>query len=169
MADYFCPTVIQQTIPLADMTALERLVLTRIFESEPDGDGIYFFAENGPNDFVFIPAEELKTAFAASAGLPSALRDYIAETVRDFDRAEGEVEIDVSGTSWEVFFQDIVRRSPTLNYLTVVTAFTCSKMRPDGFGGSATLITADDVKSMSTHDFLEELIPAVQDAGRARA
>ena len=27
MADYFAPTVVQQTIPLADMTALERLVL----------------------------------------------------------------------------------------------------------------------------------------------
>ena len=45
MADYFEQTVVQQTIPTADMTPLERLLLSRIFECEPDGDGWYFFAE----------------------------------------------------------------------------------------------------------------------------
>ena len=33
MADYLTPTVVQQTIPLADMTPLERLILTNVFES----------------------------------------------------------------------------------------------------------------------------------------
>ena len=42
MADYHSPTVVQPTIPNADMTPLERLLLTRIFEAEPDGDGLYF-------------------------------------------------------------------------------------------------------------------------------
>jgi hypothetical protein len=87
--------------------------------------------------------------------------------VPDLDRAQGEVEIDVSRAPWVFFLQDIVLRSPTLDYVTVVTAFTCSKMRPDGFGGSATLITADGVTSMSTPDALEELIDALQNTGRA--
>ena len=38
MTDHFEPTVVQQTIPNADMTLLERLLLTRIFDSEADGD-----------------------------------------------------------------------------------------------------------------------------------
>ena len=38
MADYFTPTVIQQTILDADMTPLERLLLSHIFESERDND-----------------------------------------------------------------------------------------------------------------------------------
>ena len=36
MADYFEQTVVQQTIPDADMTALERLLLSHIFQSEPE-------------------------------------------------------------------------------------------------------------------------------------
>jgi hypothetical protein len=45
MTDYHSPTVVQPTIPNADMTPLEQLLLTRIFEAEPDGNGLYFFAE----------------------------------------------------------------------------------------------------------------------------
>ena len=48
MADYHSPTVVQPTISSTDMTALERLLLTHIFESAPDGDGLYFFAETSP-------------------------------------------------------------------------------------------------------------------------
>ena len=35
-------------------------------------------------------------------------------------------------------------------------AFTCSKMRPDGFGGMATLITAKEIISESTNGLLEK-------------
>jgi hypothetical protein len=47
MADYFSPTVIQPTIPADDVTPLERLLLTHILGAEPDGDGLYFYAEEG--------------------------------------------------------------------------------------------------------------------------
>jgi len=40
MADYFSPTVIRPTIPAADITALERLLLSHIFNAEPDGEGL---------------------------------------------------------------------------------------------------------------------------------
>ena len=69
-----------------------------------------------------------------------------------------EIEIDFSGTSWEFIFQDIVRRSATLRYVTAVTSFTCSKMRPDGFGGMAVLITADAIVGKSTNDILEDFL-----------
>ena len=38
MADYFTPTVIQPAIPVADITPLERLLLSHIFNAELDGD-----------------------------------------------------------------------------------------------------------------------------------
>jgi hypothetical protein len=53
---------------------------------------------------------------------------------------------------WESIFQDIVRRSARLRYVTAISAFTCSKMRPDGFGGMAVLITPSAVVGKSTSD-----------------
>ena len=41
MADYFTPTVIQRTIPESEMTPLEHLMLSHVFEAERDGDGWY--------------------------------------------------------------------------------------------------------------------------------
>lgn len=64
MADYFTPTVVQPTIPIAAMTPLERLLLTRIFEAEPDGDGLYIFAEEGPADTITVNRGELDAALA---------------------------------------------------------------------------------------------------------
>ena len=68
---------------------------------------------------------------------------------------------------WQSVFQDIIRRSPTLRYVTAVSAFTCSRMRPDGFGGMAVVITAAEVIGKSTgdivHDFLNEAIPGWAD------
>jgi hypothetical protein len=56
-----------------------------------------------------------------------------------------------------------VRRSATLRYVIAVTSFTCSKMRPDGWGGMAVLITPSAVMGKSTadviEDFLNEAVP----------
>jgi hypothetical protein len=72
---------------------------------------------------------------------------------------EAEIDFDLSGASiWELIFQEIVRRSPTLHYVTAITSFECSKMRPDGFGGMAMLITADRIISKSTHDLIAEFL-----------
>ena len=167
MADYFAPTVIQQTIPNADMTALERLVLGHIFDAEPDGDGPCFFGETGARDFVILPAAALRAAFAQPAGSASCLRRHLAQAVASLDDTATDAEIDLSGMSWEFILQDIVRRSATLGYVTAVSAFTCSKMRPDGFGGMAILITPDAIKGKSTSDFLEELLADINRADTA--
>ena len=160
MADYFSPTVIQQSIPITDMTPLERLVLSLIFDAELDGVASYFHTSLGPSDATGLSIDELRTAFDASAGIDSTVTTYIAErvAVASTDDAEIEIEIDFSGTSWEFIFQDIVRRSSTLHYVTAVTSFTCSKMRPDGFGGMAVLITADAIVGKSTNDILEDFL-----------
>jgi hypothetical protein len=158
MADYYSPAVVQPTIPNADMTPLERLLLTHIFEAEPVDDGLYFFAETGPSDGFELAVEDLRAAFAESAGIASTASAYLAERIANIGASDTHIDVDLSGTSWEFILQDIVRRSPTLDHITVVSAFTCTKMRPDGFGGMAVLITADAIRGKSTNDILEDFL-----------
>jgi len=158
MADYFSPTVIQPPIPLADMTPLERLVLGRIFDAEMDGEALYFHAAEGPRDVIGFSVDKLRAAFDASAGIASTATSYVAERQIAASADDTEIEIDFSGMSWETMFQDIVRRSSTVRYVMAVTSFTCSKMRPDGFGGMAVLITAEAIRGQSTNDILEDLL-----------
>lgn len=158
MADYHSPTVVQPTIPDRDMTPLERLLLSHILDCEPDGDGFYFYSETGPSDDIDLPLDELRAALSASDGVPSTAYDYVIERLALAGADDTHIEIDLSGTSWEFILQDIVRRSRTLDHITVVSAFTCTKMRPDGFGGMAVLITADAIKGKSTHDILEDFL-----------
>jgi hypothetical protein len=158
MADYFSPTVIQQPIPIADMTPLERLVLSLIFDAEPDGEAVCFHASLGPSDAIGLSIDDLRTAFETSAGIDSAATTYVAERLAVAPAGDTEIEIDFSGTSWEFIVQDIVRRPAMLRYVTAVTSFTCSKMRPDGFGGMAVLITADAILGKSTNDILEDFL-----------
>jgi hypothetical protein len=160
VADYYTPTVIQPMIPAADMTPLERLLLTRIFSAEPDGDGLYFYAEEGSSDLAVIERGELEEALAASreAG-DSRAASFVAEHLAQLGEDEAEVELDLSGgTSWEAFLQDIVRRSPRLRYVSVVSSFLCSKMRSDGFGGMAMLITAERILVKSTADLIDDFL-----------
>lgn len=167
MADYFEQTVVQQTILTADMTPLERLLLSRIFECEPDGDGYYFFAEQGPSTTIFATRVELETALASAPDIESAAHLYIAEQIARAEPGTAEIDLDLSGTSWEFFFQDIMKRSKTLDYISVVAAFTCSKMRPDGFGGMAVLITRAAIVGKSTNDLLVDFLAEAGLDGRA--
>jgi len=158
MADYFAHTVIQQTIPEADMTPLERLLLSRIFDCEPDGNGWYFFAEQNPSTMIFATRAELEEALVAAPDIESAAHRHVTDLLAAIDAGASDIDLDLSGISWEFFFQDIVKRSRTLAYISVVAAFTCSKMRPDGFGGMAVLITREAIVSKSTNDLLEDFL-----------
>ncbi len=164
MADYFTPTVIQPSIPAADISPLERLVLEAIFQSEADGDRIYFFSETAPELFLEIPADNLDVALAQSAGIPSRLAGDLGERSRTLDPQAAYLELDLSVTGWEFIFQDIVRRSRTLKYVTAVSALTCSRMRPDAFGGMATLITSSRINAKSTADLLDDWIGGIEDS-----
>ncbi len=169
MADYFSPTVVQPTIPNADMTALERLLLTHIFDSEPDGDGLYFFAETSPNNQIELPIAEICEALAQAEGITSEAAAFVRDQLKDLRDDVDYIEIDLSQTSFEFIFQDIVKRSPTLDHVTIVTSFTCSKMRPDGFGGMAVLVTADAIKGKSTEDILCDFLDEAEHGPRATA
>jgi hypothetical protein len=165
MADYYTPTVLQPSIPDADMTPLERLLLSHIFDAECDGEDWYFFSEQGPADMLYIERTALETALAASEGAgESVANSFVKEHQSDPQSGAplpSHLDLDLSTTSWEFIMQDIVRRSPTLGYVSAVSSFTCSRMRPDGFGGAVVVISADKIVGKSTNDLLEEFIAQV--------
>ncbi len=156
MADYHSPTVIRNTIPNVDMTPLEFLLLTNIFESEQHESGTYFYSEIGAEDFIWVKQSELREALDVSCDSDSQIRQTVESQLAPADPDEEEIELDMSGMSWEYILQDIVRRSSTLEYIEVVGAFTCSRMCFDGFGGMAIFVTAEQVKWCSTISFLSD-------------
>jgi hypothetical protein len=160
MADYYSPTVIQQTIPEVDMTPLERLILTHIFDVDVLDDGLYFHSHQGPSDVVLISRAELKTALAASRAQQSVVNALVAEQLQmpASDAGKEEIELDLCVTSWEFLLQNIVQRSSTLRYITAITSYMCSRMLPDGFGGAALFITPDAVNGQSTNEFLADCL-----------
>jgi len=152
MTDCHSPTIVQPAIPNTDMTPLERLLLAHIFDAEQHDDTFYYYAETGTRDCLTLPLAELRAAFAAS-DVPSTATTWIAERLNGVAPEDTSIELNLSvtfpgsgqrparGQVWAFILQDIVRRSATLDYVTVVSAFTCTGMRPDGFGGMAVLIT----------------------------
>lgn len=179
MADYHSPTVVTPFIPSADMTSLERLILGLAFDEETgDDDQIYFHSWCGPSDIVAIEVEPLRQAHSASKDAQSIINDHVAARLAEHDAAADRVphdyiELDLSATElgWERMLQDILRRSSTIDEIVVTAAFTCSRMRPDGFGGSVTRITAGDIRYQSTTDMLNDMrgassLPPAADAGQ---
>lgn len=163
MADYFSQTVVRPDIPRTAMTGLEHAAMCRIFGHEPAGDDIYFFAERGPNDLFDLDVAMVKSLLAEDEGISSAFADYVREELAAAPPDAETLEIDVSVFGFEAILQDVVKRS-ALDYVEVETAWSCSKMRPDGFGGAAMLITAGDIQSVSTSGWLEEAIASAIDA-----
>lgn len=157
MTDYYSQTVVRTDIPRSAMTGLEFEVLSQIFSHEAVGEDIYFFAEHGLNDIAYVTAGAAEAFAEADQGIASALADQVAEAIGMLQGGDEQVEIDVAEIGYETIFQDVVRRS-ALGFVEVETAWTCTKMRPDGFGGAATLITASAIESMSTSSWLDEAI-----------
>jgi len=158
MADYHTPTVVQQTIPNADMTPLERLLLTNVFDADESGGEHYFYAAESPQTMLTLDKTEIDAALAASQERPSSVLPAIQEQLSRCEPDQSTIYLDLSGVSWETIFQDIVRRSNTLKFISVISSFTCSKMRSDAFGGMVVLITATNIRGKSTEDILEELL-----------
>jgi hypothetical protein len=164
MADYHSPTVVQPNIPAADITPLERLILDLVFDASIDEDGVYYHSECGPGAVVTLSVDDLSAAYEASSVQgASSLGKHIAALLDRRHANAGadltdyiDVDLTDADSGWDQIFQDIVRRSATIEEIVVTTAFTCTKMRPDGFGGSVMLITSDAIRYRSTTEILEE-------------
>lgn len=130
MTDYLSQSVFQPSIPKQLITDEDR----RFFEAfsismDPDGD-----------DKVYLYAEDWCTAGVLAGEEPKD----------DIDLCEDDLF---------ARFQEIIRRSNgELPWILKESSYSCSRMRPDGFGGSAVFITADDVQFCSTSSWLEQRI-----------
>jgi hypothetical protein len=168
MADYYTPTVVQQVIPFIDITPLECLLLGQIFQSDTVESGLYFTSEDGPNDMIWVERESLRTCLDDPAAKGSAAHAEILHQCSEALKGDDDVEIDASMEWWTAVFQDIVRRSSTLDHISVIMSYTCSKLRADGLGGMAMLITAQAVRSKSTEDILAEFINEAEASGEIK-
>src|SRR3546814_8896792 len=169
MADYQSPTIVRPDIPRSAMTLLEHRLLIGMFSHEGAEDAVYFFAEEYVNDLLHLDLPEVHRLLGDDPFPDSYAVTVVRDHLRKLDPAEGELALDMSVIGYEGIFQDIVKRCEGLDDIEVVAAWTCTKMRPDGFGGMATLITADAIATMSTASFLDDarhrLKAGGQDAG----
>ena len=163
MAEYRFPTVVTPEIPSADMTPLEALILSTAFDETPAAGGSYFHARFGPSDILTIDAQTVRRALEASAGIESPVLEHVTSLIEELD-AQGDdvpddLDIDVSdgGHGWVEILEAVVARSKTIDEIVVTAAFTCSKMRPNGFGGSVMRISKERTQYASTHDMLHTM------------
>lgn len=93
--------------------------------------------------------------------LDEALRDRLEQCGLNCDHDQREdtyyiysmehASDDDAGIAFEEVLQEVVTNaSGKLPRLTIEAALVCSKPRPDGFGGFAMVITASNIKYMST-------------------
>lgn len=156
MANYYSPTIVVPTIPTTDMTDVEQLLLTHVFDFEEDGDGLYFFDRQCINDMSDIDIDAIREALAEEPGADCRSADFVRDQLAGRKEDDADVQLDTE-IPWETVLQDIVRRSPTIEHIDVITTFTCSRMRKDGWGAAVTVITADRVLSSSTDEMVNEL------------
>lgn len=169
MADYHSPTIVRPDIPRGAMTLLEHRLLIGMFSHEGAEDAVYFFAKDYVNDLQHLDLSEVDQLLEVDPYPDSYAVTVIREELRKLDPVEGELALDMSVIGYEGIFQDIVRRCDALDDVEVVAAWTCTKMRPDGFGGMATLITEDAIETMSTASFLDEARNRLKAEGQAAA
>lgn len=164
MTDYRTETVVTPDLPASDMTPLERLMLSLVFDEEAWSDGTFFSAWNSPNELISPREDELRAALEGSCGSESRFHEHITSLLAAFDAKDDaergfyiEIDLTTSKGGWPEILQDIVRRSNTIEEIVVWAAFTCSKMRADGFGGSVMRITGTAIQYSSTTDMLERM------------
>ena len=155
MGDYYTPTVVEPSILIDAMLPIERLFLAQVFSVEINGEAAYYFSEDGACDLISLPAEEVRAALDAATPETSRLAQKLIDEQLDAILGDDDIDLDMCGDLWPDVLQDIVRRSADLDHLTVSMAFTCSKMRPDGFGGIAMMITDAAIRSESTHTLFD--------------
>ena len=131
MADYYSSGPIQPMIPKRLVTE-EDLDLLDAFNIK-----VYPEKSNNEESHYFFAPE-----WSGSA--------YMEKDGKDIELSEDDIF---------ACFQKIIRRSNgEIPWVSLELGYSCSKDRPDGYGGYAVFITADDVQYSSTSQWLEQRI-----------
>lgn len=159
MANYFTPTVIRPSLPESEVSPLTLFILTAIFEYEKHDGKIRFFSRTGHERTVSLDSDELQRVTKVSEQSENGIERGYTLPVSDIHERDGDsdlVEIEFDMDFIYLVLRDVVLRSPSIDRIEMISSFTCDRMREDGFGGSAAVITADEIKYFSTHDFLKD-------------
>lgn len=154
MANYYTDVLVSPSIPLADMTALERLYLSQAFEetlNSSDGTAAYNAPETSTHTFGMVARAALVLALDQSRAQGCKLVPIFEEVLAGAaDGEDIEVWLDTLNTRYEDVLQSIVRRSSTVKRIIVYHAFTSDRPDPEGFGGAVDLIEPDRIDGWST-------------------
>ncbi|PZP20309.1 MAG: hypothetical protein DI607_00250 [Sphingomonas hengshuiensis] len=161
MDDLETTIVITPAIPLGDMTPLERLVLSHVFDAGETAEGLLLYSDRGAASRLRIRADELTNAYFTSRHAPNSdIIGIIAGYWRRWceeDEPGETVDVDLTDTSWEFILKDIVARSTTLSEIRVVEWYRHLSQNPDSFGANLMLIIANEVAGRNSDDFFEEM------------
>ena len=111
--------------------------------------------------------ESLSIACGLSAEKDGDCLYFFAE---EYFSEEGEDE-DAEGVNCLALMQEKLRQLDPTAYphISIQGAAFCNKMRPDEFGGFAYFITRDDIRSVSTWQWLFEQSPACDHSPTAQS
>lgn len=161
MNDLETTVVITPAIPLGDMTPLERLVLSHVFDAGPTDEGLLLYSDRGAASRLRFRADDLVNAYAVSRHIPhSEINRIAARCWASWCEEEepGEViEMDLTETSFEFMLRDIVARSSILSEIRVLEWYRHPSQNPDSFGAKIMLVTAVAIVGRSSDDLLEEM------------
>lgn len=169
MANHSSPTVVRPNIPADAITMLELMLLTEIFEWERDADDVYFFSTDGTPAEIELDAEEVRRLIDMAPEGPSHTITFLREQLAAAKVVDGRFSLDLSGFEEGRIFQDILQRCPQIDHVSIDTAWTCSRMRPDGFGGAVIVVTRGDLRFGTTQQIEELLLDQAEFGEIARA
>lgn len=144
MANNYAQATVSPSLPTSAFTPLEHEMLRYCgYSGSPDGDNTYFYCEEGDTEIDAEGWQEL--VFEEVMSDDPSYTKYSSAVV------EGAIDA-------VTLFQGILNKPECsdIPYITIEGANTCDKMRQGEFGGFAVLITRDDVKYMSTSQWLSE-------------
>lgn len=177
MADYYSQCIVQPSLPTWLVDAADRLALEGLgYTFEKDDEGWYLFAAEGenstawginPNDWIEVIDEVYPQGVERPAWL-WRLVDHLSSAIERDPSLRTMVAADW-GLDWTAvplsaaeIFQALLQKPVNgsdpawdVGEITIEGSFTCSKMRPDGFGGWVEHITASGIRYDSTKEILE--------------
>lgn len=158
MADYSSPTVVRPSLPAEAITMLELMVLTEIYDFERDGATVYFFAQDSVPTQVQLDTGLVRDLVDKAPEGRSSIVAVLRKKLEGLQSAEDKFDFEVTDMEDAAIFQDILHRAPQIDHISITSGWTCSRMRPDGFGGSVTVVTREQIQSCSTQQMEERLL-----------
>ena len=175
MADYYSQCVVKPSIPNRLVDKADRLALEGLgYTFEQDGEDWYLFAAEGenstvwginPNDWI----EVIDAVYPPGVERPAWLErlgDYLSSSIertpslRTMIASDWDLDLTAVPMSAAEIFQAMLQKpvntgERAIKEITIEGSLTCSKMRPDGFGGWVEHITASGIRYDSTKEILE--------------